>query len=72
MKMWILFKDKLPQDLQNAFKIIKLLIKKANLNLIHNKNTYVHFNDISIKRKYNEVQSLILSNTSQVNVEYVR
>ena len=35
----ILFKDKLPTDLHIAFEIIKLLIKKGNLNLIHNKNT---------------------------------
>ena len=35
----ILFKDTLPTDLHIAFEIIKLLIKKGNLNLIHNKNT---------------------------------
>ena len=55
----ILFQDKLPRDLHIAFKIIKLLIKKGNLNLIHNKHTYVHFNYLSRKRKldklYNEV-----------------
>ena len=55
----MLFKDKLPRDFHIAFKIIKLLIKKGNLNLIHNKNTYQHFNDLSRKRKldklYNEV-----------------
>ena len=54
-----LFKDKLPRDLHIAFEIIKLWIKKGNLNLIHNKNTYQHFNDLSRKRKleklYNEV-----------------
>ena len=47
----ILFKDKLPTYLPIAFEIIKLLIKKRNLNLIHNKNAYVHFNDLSRKRK---------------------
>ena len=49
----MLFKDKLPRDLHNAFKIIKLLIKKGNLNLIHikNRSTYQHFNDLSRKRK---------------------
>ena len=35
----ILFNDKLTTDLHIAFESIKLLIKKANLNLIHNKNT---------------------------------
>ena len=34
----MLFKDELHQDLYTAFEIIKLLIKKGNLNLIHNKN----------------------------------
>ena len=52
----MLFNDKLPQDLHISFK---KLIKKGNLNLIHNKNTYVHFNYSSRKRKldklYNEV-----------------
>ena len=33
------FKDKQPQDLYSAFQIIKLLIEKGNLNLIHNKNS---------------------------------
>ena len=51
----MLFKDKLSRDLHIAHEIIKLLIKKENLNLIHNKN----FNDLSKKRKleklYNEV-----------------
>ena len=54
-----LFNDKLPQDLHISFEIIKLLIKRGNLNLMHNKNTYVHFNYSSRKRKldnlYNEV-----------------
>ena len=35
-------KDKLAQDLHIAFKIIKLLIIKGNLNLVHNKNTYLY------------------------------
>ena len=55
----MLFHDNLPTDLHKSFEIIKLLIKKGNLNLIHNKNTYVHFNNLSRKRKpdilYNEV-----------------
>ena len=47
----MIFHDKLPQYLYISFQIIKLLIKKGNLNLIHNKNTYVHFNYSSRKRK---------------------
>ena len=57
--MNILFNDNLPTDLYTAFQIIKLLIQKGNLNLIHNKNSYQHFNCISSKRKldilYNEI-----------------
>ena len=34
----MLFNNKLPTDLYTTFQIIKLLIKKGNLNLIHNKN----------------------------------
>ena len=55
----MLFKDKLPRDLHIAFEIIRLFIRKGNLNLIHIKNTFQHFNDLSRKRKldklYNEV-----------------
>ena len=56
----MLFKDKLPEDLYTAFQIIKILIKKGNLNLIHNKNSYQHFNCMSQNRKldkllYNEM-----------------
>ena len=36
----ILFNDNLPSDLYTAFQIIKLLIEKGNLNLIHNKNSF--------------------------------
>ena len=58
-----LFKDKLPQDLYISFEIIKLLIKKGNLSLMHNKNTYQHLHDLSRKRKldklYNEVSASI-------------
>ena len=50
----MLFKDKLPRDLYLSFKIIKL-IKKVNLNLIHNKNIYVHFNYLSRKRKLDKL-----------------
>ena len=57
--MNILFNDNLPTDLHTAFQIIKFLIEKGNLNLIHDKNSYQHFNSISRKRKldklYNEM-----------------
>ena len=36
--MNILFNDKLPTDLHTTFQIIKLLIRKENLNLMHNIN----------------------------------
>ena len=39
--MNILFNNKFPSDLHIAFKIIKLLIEKRNLNLIHKK---IHIN----------------------------
>ena len=42
----ILFNDKLPTDIHIAFKIIKLLITKGHLNLIHNQTTYDHFNHL--------------------------
>ena len=54
-----LFNDNLSTDLHTAFQIIKLLIEKGNLNLIHNKNSYQHFHCLSRKRKldklYNEM-----------------
>ena len=57
--MNILFNDNLPTALHTAFQTIKLLIEKGNLNLIHNKNSYQHFNCLSRKRKldkfYNEM-----------------
>ena len=57
--MNILFNDNLPTDLHTAFQIIKILIEKGNLNLIHNENSYQHFNHLSRKRKldkfYNEI-----------------
>ena len=53
--MIILFNNKFPTDLCIAFKIIKLLIEKGNLNLIHNKNTYQHYNSMSRKRKLDKL-----------------
>ena len=57
--MNILFNNKFPTDLYTEFHIIKTLIEKGNLNLIHNKNTYQHSNSMSRKRKldklYNEM-----------------
>ena len=38
--MNILFNNKFPTELHTEFHIIKLLIEKENLSLIHNKNTY--------------------------------
>ena len=56
----ILLNNKLPTDLHTASPIIKLLIEKGNLNLIHSKNSDQHFNYLSRKRKldkiYNEMQ----------------
>ena len=49
--MNILFNHKFPTDLCIAFKIITLLIETGNLNMIHSKNTYQHFNHLSRKRK---------------------
>ena len=57
--MNILFNNKFSMDLHSEFQIIKLLIEKGNLNVIHNQNTYQHFNSMSRKRKldklYNEM-----------------
>ena len=50
--MNILVNDNLPTDLHTAFQISKLLIEKGNLNLIHNKNSYQHFNCLSRKRNW--------------------
>ena len=50
----MLFNNKLPTDLYTTFQIIKLFIKKGNLNLIHNKITYqiswIHAIKNNIKR----------------------
>ena len=57
--MNILFDNKFPMDLHIESKIIKLFIEKGNLNLIHNLNSYQHFNHSLRKRKldklYNEM-----------------
>ena len=39
----MLLNNKLPTDLYTTFHIIKLLIRKGNLNLIYNKITYQHY-----------------------------
>ena len=39
----MLFNNKLPTDLYTTCQVIKLLIKKGNLNFIHNRNTYQHY-----------------------------
>ena len=51
----MLFKDKLPQDSYTAFQILKLLIEKRSLNLIHNKNSYQYFNCLSRERKLDKL-----------------
>ena len=48
----ILFNDKLPTDLCISFKIIKLVIMKGNLNLLQDKNKYVHFNHLSKRENW--------------------
>ena len=53
--MNILFNNKFPRDLHIAFKIIKLLIKKENLNLIHNQNSYQLLHHLSRKRKLDKL-----------------
>ena len=56
--MNILFNNKFPTELHSEFHIIKLLIEKGNLNLIHNKNTDLHFHSMSRKKLdkfYNEM-----------------
>ena len=70
------FKDKLPQDLYTAFQIIKLLIEKGNLNLIHNKNSYQHFNCLSQKRKldklYNEMYHMDYRARFHISTIYIK
>ena len=55
----MLFKDKLPKDIYTAFQIIKLMIDKGNLNLIHNKDLCQHLLYLSRRRNldklYNEM-----------------
>ena len=53
--MNILFNNKFPTELHTEFHIVKLLIEKGNLNLIHNKNTYQHFNSMSRKNWINHI-----------------
>ena len=48
----MLFKEKLPRDLRIAHEIIKLLIKKGNLNLIHLKHEYQNISMIYQEREY--------------------
>ena len=55
----MLFKDILPQDLYTEFDIIKVLIRKGNLNLIHNKITYQHYTSNFIKSIYKIYEKLI-------------
>ena len=50
IKITILFKDKLPTDLQISLKIIKLLITMGNLNLIQNENVLASTSFIKEKK----------------------
>ena len=49
------FNDKLPTDLHIAFELIKVLIMKDNLNLIHKKNMSEHLHNLSRKRKLDKI-----------------
>ena len=73
--MIILFNNKFPNDLHTEFQIIKLLIEKRNLNLIHNQNSYQHFNHLSRKRKqdklYNEMYFMIYKDTFHISTLYI-
>ena len=55
----MLSSNELPMDLYVSFENTKLLIKKGNLNLIHNKNTHVHFNHLSRKTKFDKLYNEI-------------
>ena len=55
--MNIVFNNKFPAELHTVFHIIKLLIEKWILNLIHSKDSYQHFNNMSRKRKLDKVYS---------------
>ena len=52
----IIFNDELPTDLQISLKIIKLLITKGNLNLIHNETTYASKSLIKKKKIEQTIQ----------------
>ena len=70
----MLFNDKLPTDLHIAFELIKVLIMKDNLNLIHKKNMCEHLHNLSRKRKLDKIiqcRTFNLSGTSQLKDEYV-
>ena len=70
-----LFNNKFPMDLHTEFHIIKLLIEKGILNLIHNENSYQHFNHSSKKRKldklYNEMKFMICKVTFHIYTLYI-
>ena len=48
--MNILFNNKFPTELHTEFHIIKLLIEKGNLNLIHNEE-YISAFQFYVKKK---------------------
>ena len=64
----MLFKDKLPQDLYIAFKIIKLLIEKGNFNLIQAK---VHINISMIDKKQNWINYIMRCNSWTTKSDFI-
>ena len=71
----MLFKDKLPQDLCATIQIIKLYIETGYLNLIHNKDSYQHFNHLTQKRKldkfYMRCNPQTTKQISQIDIIYI-
>ena len=61
--------------LHTEFHIINFLIEKGNLNLIHNEDSYQHFNHLSRKRKldklYNEMEFMIYKVTFHISTIYI-
>ena len=64
----MLFNNKLPTDLYTTFQIIKLLIKKGNLNLVHNKITYQHFISHSSIQALHTSQNRYMKETRKIYI----
>ena len=67
----MLFKDKLPEDLYIAFQIIKVLIEKGYLNLIHDKDSHQHFNYLSSKRKLDNYKARFYISTLYTSISSI-